>query len=100
MLKTLQNIALALVIIGAINWGLIGFFQFNLVAALFGENTFLSRLVYGLVGLSGIVCLSLFMRQENAAEENVNRPVPGKLNYSTEFAEENDLSNARKNPKE
>jgi uncharacterized membrane protein YuzA (DUF378 family) len=99
-LKTLQNIALALVIIGAINWGLIGFFQFNLVAALFGENTFLSRLVYGLVGLSGIVCLSLFMRQENAAEENVNRPVPGKLNYSTEFAEENDLSNTRKNPKE
>jgi uncharacterized membrane protein YuzA (DUF378 family) len=99
-LKTLQNIALALVIIGAINWGLIGFFQFNLVSALFGENTFLSRLIYGLVGLSGIVCLSLFMRQENAVEENVNRPVPGKLNYSTEFAEEKDLSNTKRNPKD
>ena len=53
-MKTLQRIALALVIIGAINWGLIGFFSFDLVASLFGgQDAFLSRVIYSLVGLSG-----------------------------------------------
>jgi len=53
---TLHWIALVLVIVGALNWGLVGLFQFDLVAALFGgQATPLSRLVYILVGLSGIV---------------------------------------------
>ncbi len=50
----LYGTALVLMIIGAINWGLIGLFDFNLVGAIFGDFTFLSRLIYILVGLSGI----------------------------------------------
>ena len=50
----LKIIAYILVIIGAINWGLIGFFDFDLVAAIFGEMTLLARIVYGLVGISGL----------------------------------------------
>jgi len=59
----LQRFALALVIIGAINWGLIGFFQFDLVAAIFGgQDSALARIVYGLVGLSGLYCLTLLFK--------------------------------------
>ncbi|ANX13382.1 DUF378 domain-containing protein [Fictibacillus halophilus] len=59
----LQRFALALVIVGAINWGLIGFFQFDLVAAIFGgQDTALARIVYGLVGLSGLYCLTLLFK--------------------------------------
>ncbi|MBV8383667.1 MAG: DUF378 domain-containing protein [Planctomycetaceae bacterium] len=55
-MKSLHWITLLLVIIGAVNWGLIGLFQFDLVAALFGGQTAtLSRVVYTLVGLSGVV---------------------------------------------
>ena len=55
-MSTLHRIALVLVIIGALNWGLVGLFQFDLVAALFGgQDAPLSRLVYVLVGISGIV---------------------------------------------
>ncbi len=49
--------ALVLVIIGGLNWGLVGAFDFNLVASIFGEESFLSRLVYILVGLSALWCL-------------------------------------------
>lgn len=55
----LKVIAYILVIIGAINWGLIGFFGFDLVASLFGEMSVLSRIVYGLVGVSALVLLIL-----------------------------------------
>jgi uncharacterized membrane protein YuzA (DUF378 family) len=55
-MKSLHWIALLLVIVGAVNWGLVGLFQFDLVAALFGGQAApLSRVVYALVGLSGIV---------------------------------------------
>lgn len=53
-MKVIDKIALVLIIIGAINWGLIGLFGFDLVATLFGEMSILSRIVYGLVGLSGL----------------------------------------------
>ena len=62
--KPLDCIALVLVIIGALNWGLIGFFDFNLVAALFGDMTVLSRIIYGIVGLAGLYCISLFNKYE------------------------------------
>ena len=52
--KGLDYTALTLVIIGAINWGLIGFFRFDLVAWLFGSLTLLSRIIYALVGISGL----------------------------------------------
>ena len=47
-------IAFVLVIVGALNWGLVGFFSFDLVAAIFGDMSMLSRIVYSLVGLSSI----------------------------------------------
>lgn len=53
-MKIVDKIALALIIIGAINWGLISIFNFNLVAAIFGDMTVLARIIYGLVGLSGL----------------------------------------------
>lgn len=53
-MKIIDKIALVLIIIGAINWGLIGIFNFNLVAAIFGDMTVISRIIYGLVGVSGI----------------------------------------------
>ena len=55
MLNFLKYTAYALVIIGAINWGLVGLFGFDLVAAIFGEMSLLSRIIYTLVGISGIV---------------------------------------------
>ena len=60
--KILDNILLALVIIGAINWGLIGFFRFDLVAFLFGTMSWFSRVIYALVGISGIYLISVFGR--------------------------------------
>jgi len=52
-------VAQLLVIIGAINWGLIGFFNFDLVAALFGgPNSFFSRAVYAIVGIAGLIAIS------------------------------------------
>ena len=53
-MKVIDKIALVLIVIGALNWGLIGIFNFNLVAAIFGDMTVISRIIYGLVGLSGI----------------------------------------------
>lgn len=55
-MNTLHWLALVLVIVGALNWGLVGLFQFDLVAALFGgQASPLSRVVYTLVGLSGAI---------------------------------------------
>lgn len=61
-MKVVNVIVLVLIIIGAINWGLIGAFNFNLVAFLFGVNTVLSRIVYGLVGIAGLWALTFFGR--------------------------------------
>ena len=54
MCKTCDGIALTLVLVGAINWGLIGFFGFDLVAFIFGNMSIMSRIVYGLVGIAGL----------------------------------------------
>ena len=53
-MKTLDYILLTLVIIGAINWGLIGFLQFDLVRVLFGDMSLLSRIIYAAVGIGGL----------------------------------------------
>lgn len=55
----LKIIAYIFVIIGALNWGLVGFFGFDLVASIFGEMSFLSRIVYGIVGISAVLSLLL-----------------------------------------
>lgn len=53
----LRLVAYILVIIGALNWGLVGFFGFDLVATIFGEMSLLARIVYGLVGVSAITLI-------------------------------------------
>lgn len=58
-MKIIDNIALILVIIGAIVWGLIGIFNFNLVEALFGKMSIISRVIYTLVGISGLWTIKL-----------------------------------------
>lgn len=57
--------ALTIAIIGAVNWGLIGFFDFNLVAWIFGSMSLLSRIVYALVGICGLYLLSFYMKYTN-----------------------------------
>ncbi|MBM7704642.1 MULTISPECIES: DUF378 domain-containing protein [Bacillaceae] len=65
----IQRIALVLTIIGAINWGLIGFFQFDLVAAIFGgQASALSRIIYGLVGIAGLINLGLLFKPSAEVE--------------------------------
>lgn len=64
--KALDYTALTLAIIGAVNWGLVGFFGFNLVSFLFGNMTWMSRIIYALVGLCGLYLLSFYMRREDA----------------------------------
>lgn len=67
----MDRVSLVLVIIGAINWGLISLFQFDLVAYLFGgQNALVSRIIYGLVALAGLWCISLLFRRR---EDSVDR---------------------------
>ena len=58
-MHTLQKICLVLTIIGAIVWGLIGIFDFNLVATIFGDGSLLSRIIYSLVGVAGLINIYL-----------------------------------------
>lgn len=65
-METLQKTALVLTIVGALNWGMVGLLDFNLVAALFGEDTVLTKLVYSLVGITGLINVGLlFMHSED-----------------------------------
>ena len=67
-MKTLDYIVLILVIIGTINWGLIGLLNFDLVRILFGNMTLLSRIVYVVIGVSGLYALSFFGRVTSTAD--------------------------------
>ena len=65
-METLQKSCLIVTILGAINWGLIGFLDFNLVETIFGSGTMLSRLVYMIVGICGLINIGiLFNHIEN-----------------------------------
>ncbi|MBP1970970.1 uncharacterized membrane protein YuzA (DUF378 family) [Virgibacillus natechei] len=94
-MRTVQRIALALLIIGGINWGLIGLFQWDLVASLFGgQEAALSRVVYTLVGISALFCLTLLFEPMDETEHGNDRGRESrKLNYGTEFSDETDASN-------
>ena len=59
-MKYLNVLALTIAIIGAVNWGLIGAFQWNLVETLFGKGTWFTRIIYILVGLSGLYLIVLY----------------------------------------
>ena len=58
-MKVIDTIALVLIIIGAINWGVVGIFNFNLVDAIFGAMSVISRIIYILVGISGLWAIKL-----------------------------------------
>ena len=60
-MKIIDKIALILIIIGAVNWGLIGLFRFNLVEMIFGDMTVLARIIYTLVGISGLWGIKLLL---------------------------------------
>ena len=67
----LDRIALILAVIGALNWGGIGLFQFDTVAWLFGgQDNVISRIIYVVVGLAGLWCISLFFRERNQLIEH------------------------------
>ncbi len=68
VMAVIDKIALALVIIGALNWGLIGVFSFDLVAWLFGAMSVVTRVIYTLVALGGIWSISLLFRNERVTE--------------------------------
>jgi uncharacterized membrane protein YuzA (DUF378 family) len=75
-MKALNMTALALIIIGGLNWGLVGLFQFDLVAAIFGgQSAFLSRIVYILVGLAALYGIYLFKPLSVAADTHTSRTV-------------------------
>lgn len=68
-MNIIQRIALVLTIIGALNWGLIGFFQYDLVANIFGgQDSPISRVIYGLVGVAGLINLGLLFRPNESVE--------------------------------
>ena len=65
----IDKISLILVIIGAINWGSIGLFQFDIVAWVFGgQGAIVSRIIYTLVALAGIWCISMLFRSQDQVE--------------------------------
>ena len=61
-MKLINNIALTLVIIGALNWLLVGLFEFNLVDAIFGSLSALTRIIYIIVGIAGVWCIALYSK--------------------------------------
>lgn len=66
----LDILALILSIVGCVNWGLVGIFQFDLVAWLFGAGAVLSRIIYTVIGLAGLWCISFFMRRARLGNTN------------------------------
>ncbi|MDE7267250.1 MAG: DUF378 domain-containing protein [Lachnospiraceae bacterium] len=67
--KLIDAIALTIAIVGAVNWGLIGFFDFNLVASVFGSMTWFSRTIYALVGICGLYLICFYLRLGSSANE-------------------------------
>lgn len=95
-MDVLRRVALILIIIGAINWGLIGFFSYDLVAAIFGgQQSIIARIIYALVGISGLYALTIFFTGLDAPEDepvNTSRP-----DYQTEFSRDFDRYTKNRN---
>lgn len=70
-MNIIQKSALILTLIGAINWGLIGIFDFNLVAAIFGDMTVAARIVYALVGIAAIINIMLLFIDLDRREDRI-----------------------------
>lgn len=90
-MRIINSITLTLIILGAINWGLIAFFQFDLVAAVFGgPQSFLARIVYGIVGLSGLYYLTKTLFPFGYNNNTIDTMDGGDSRLVTEFSEELD----------
>ena len=76
--KVWDYIVLTVVVIGAINWGLIGFFKFDLVSWLFGSMSLLTRIIYAIVGLGGLYLLSFYKK---VCKKESGQPAPFNLYY-------------------
>lgn len=70
--KFLDYTVLVIAIVGAINWGLIGFFGFDLIAFLFGSMTWFSRIIYAIVGIVGLYLISYFGRIASIGSNSAN----------------------------
>lgn len=70
-MKWFDNTALTLVIIGAVNWLLVGIFKFDLVAFLLGDLSWMSRIIYTIIGLCGLYLISLFGRINTISSESM-----------------------------
>lgn len=68
-MKGLDYTALVIAVVGTVNWGLIGLFNLNLVELLFGNMSWLSRIIYILVGICGLYTISFFGRLQNTAND-------------------------------
>lgn len=69
-MNTLYKVALTFVIIGALNWGMVGVFNVNLVSLLFGEEAFLTNLIYALVGICGLISIGLLLTPFDMPQNN------------------------------
>ncbi len=98
LMSVLYRIALVLVIIGAINWGLIGFFRFDLVAYLFGGQTaVLSRWIYALVGIAGLITLPILVKRfEDEEDIDTYTRMDRNPSYGMEAGEEADFTEVKK----
>lgn len=105
MMGALYRIALILVIIGAINWGLIGFFRFDLVAYLFGGQTaVVSRWIYALVGLAGLISIPILLKPLNEDEDgdvasDSHTRIYSNPSYDMEVGREEDFTDLAKTQK-
>ncbi|MDU2671165.1 MAG: DUF378 domain-containing protein [Clostridium sp.] len=63
-MKLLDNIVLTLIILGSINWGLIGIFEFDLISNIFGYMSVFSRIIYSIIGISGLYAISFFIKNK------------------------------------
>ena len=74
-MNIMRTTAYVLVMVGAIAWGIVGLFNFNIVAALFGDGTILSRIVYSLVGISAVFLAATYEQEEcycDCPEKSIN----------------------------
>lgn len=69
--RPLDAVALTILIIGCINWGLVGFFDFNLIDAIFGNWVWISRVIYAVVGIAGIYAFTFFGRLASDSQGNI-----------------------------
>jgi len=67
-MESLQKVLLVLTIVGAINWGLVGLFDMNLVSSLFGSATFITRIIYTLIAIAGVINIGILFNHLEETE--------------------------------